>query len=268
MMKQYQLWYDAPAKDWNIALPLGNGRMGAMVFGGTVLERISLNEDSCWYGGFRDRVNPDAKKYLPVVRQLLKADRIAEAQQLAEEALTATPDGERHYEVLCDLILQQLDGETPEGLHGMRNLRGQDMSRHERPVSGYRRALDITDGVHQVSYVRKEKQIRRECFLSVPHQVFAMHHEGFSSRVLLRRGAYVNRIDKVDEHTILLSGQAGDGGRTVYGNVPRGGRGRARHRQYAAHRRNGGYLPCVGNLLPLCGFARGVPVPAGDGDGG
>lgn len=212
MMKQYQLWYDAPAKDWNIALPLGNGRMGAVVFGGTVLERISLNEDSCWYGGFRDRVNPDAKKYLPVVRQLLKADRIAEAQQLAEEALTATPDGERHYEVLCDLILQQLDGETPEGLHGMRNLRGQDMSRHERPVSGYRRALDITDGVHQVSYVRKEKQIRRECFLSVPHQVFAMHHEGFSSRVLLRRGAYVNRIDKVDEHTILLSGQAGDGG--------------------------------------------------------
>ena len=125
MMKQYQLWYDAPAKDWNIALPLGNGRMGAMVFGGTVLERISLNEDSCWYGGFRDRVNPDAKKYLPVVRQLLKEDRIAEAQQLAEEALTATPDGERHYEVLCDLILQQLDGETPEGLHGMRNLRGQ-----------------------------------------------------------------------------------------------------------------------------------------------
>lgn len=212
MMKQYQLWYDAPAKDWNIALPLGNGRMGAMVFGGTVLERISLNEDSCWYGGFRDRVNPDAKKYLPVVRQLLKEDRIAEAQQLAEEALTATPDGERHYEVLCDLILQQLDGETPEGLHGMRNLRGQDMSRHERPVSGYRRALDITDGVHQVSYVRKEKQIRRECFLSVPHQLFAMHHEGFSSRVLLRRGAYVNRIDKVDEHTILLSGQAGDGG--------------------------------------------------------
>ena len=162
MMKQYQLWYDAPAKDWNIALPLGNGRMGAMVFGGTVLERISLNEDSCWYGGFRDRVNPDAKKYLPVVRQLLKEDRIAEAQQLAEEALTATPDGERHYEVLCDLILQQLDGETPEGLHGMRNLRGQDMSRHERPVSGYRRALDIMDGVHQVSYVRKEKQIRRE----------------------------------------------------------------------------------------------------------
>lgn len=211
-MKNCKLWYDAPAKDWNIALPLGNGRMGAMIFGGTVLERISLNEDTCWYGGFRDRVNPDAKKYLPVVRQLLKEDRISEAQQLAEEALTATPDGERHYEVLCDLILQQLDGDRPEGLHGMRNMRGTDMTRHERPVSDYRRELDIRDGVHTVSYVRKEKSIRRESFMSTPHQVFAMRHEGYPARILLRRGPYVNRIDKVDESTILLTGQVGDGG--------------------------------------------------------
>lgn len=211
-MKNCKLWYDAPAKDWNIALPLGNGRMGAMIFGGTVLERISLNEDTCWYGGFRDRVNPDAKKYLPVVRQLLKEDRISEAQQLAEEALTATPDGERHYEVLCDLILQQLDGDRLEGLHGMRNMRGTDMTRHERPVSDYRRELDIRDGVHTVGYVRKEKSIRRESFMSTPHQVFAMRHEGYPARILLRRGPYVNRIDKVDDATILLTGQAGDGG--------------------------------------------------------
>ena len=207
-----KLWYDAPAKDWNIALPLGNGRMGAMVFGGTVLERISLNEDTCWYGGFRDRVNPDAKKYLPVVRQLLKEDRISEAQQLAEEALTATPDGERHYEVLCDLILQQLDGDRPEGLHGMRNMRGTDMSRHERPVSDYRRELNIRDGVHTVQYIRKGKMIRRECFMSAPHEVFAMRHEGFPARILLRRGPYVDRIDKLDDCTILLTGQTGDGG--------------------------------------------------------
>ncbi|MGN0752934.1 MAG: glycosyl hydrolase family 95 catalytic domain-containing protein [Aristaeellaceae bacterium] len=211
-MKQTKLWYDAPAADWNHALPLGNGRMGAMVFGGTVLERISLNEDTCWYGGFRDRVNPDARKYLPRVRQLLKEDRISEAQQLAEEALTATPDGERHYEVLCDLILQQLDGDAPEGLHGMRNMRGRDMTRHERPVSDYRRELDVRDGIHRVSYVRKGRRICRESFLSVPHQVFAMRHEGFPARILLRRGAYVNRIDRVDDSTILLSGQTGDGG--------------------------------------------------------
>ncbi len=207
-----RLWYDAPAKDWNIALPLGNGRMGAMIFGGTVLERISLNEDTCWYGGFRDRVNPDAKAALPEIRRMLGEDRIAEAQALAEEALTATPDAERHYEVLCDLILQQLDGEKPEGLHGLSNLRGHDMTRYEREVSDYRRELDIRDGVHTVGYVRKGKRIRRESILSAPHQVFAMRHEGFPARVVLRRGAYVGRIDRVDARTILLTGQSGDGG--------------------------------------------------------
>ncbi len=212
-MQNRKLWYDKPAKDWNHALPLGNGRMGAMIFGGTVLERISLNEDSCWYGGFRDRVNPDARKYLPEVRRLLAEDRIEEAQMLAEEALTATPDGERHYEVLCDLILQQLEpAERPEGLHGMRNMRGQDMTRHERPVTDYRRELDIRDGVHRVSYVRSGKQIRRESFLSVSHQVFALRHEGFPARVVLRRGSCVSRIDRVDDATILLTGQTGDGG--------------------------------------------------------
>lgn len=54
-MRPIKLWYDAPAKDWNIALPLGNGRMGAMVFGGTVLERISLNEDSVWIWQYREK---------------------------------------------------------------------------------------------------------------------------------------------------------------------------------------------------------------------
>lgn len=207
-----KLWYDAPAKDWNHALPLGNGRMGAMVFGGTVLERISMNEDSVWYGGFRDRVNPDARESLPRVRQLLREDRIQEAQELAELALTATPDGERHYEPLGDLILQQLDGEPPAGLHGLRNLRGQDMTRYDRPAEGYRRELDLQDGVHQVSYMRKGRQVTRTCFLSYPHQVFALRHAGFPARVLLRRGAYMNEITRVDARTLKLCGQTGDGG--------------------------------------------------------
>ena len=71
-----RLWYDRPAANWNEALPLGNGRLGAMVFGGTVVERVALNEDSLWYGGFRDRVNPDAKDALPKIRQLLREERI------------------------------------------------------------------------------------------------------------------------------------------------------------------------------------------------
>ena len=55
-----RLWYENPAEDWNSALPLGNGKLGAMVFGRPLKERIQLNEDSVWSGDFRDRVNPDA----------------------------------------------------------------------------------------------------------------------------------------------------------------------------------------------------------------
>ena len=94
-----------------------------MVFGGTLIERISMNEDSLWYGGFRNRVNPDAKENLTRIRNLLREDKIQEATQLAEEALTAVPNGERHYETLCDVILQQLDGNPPACMHSLRGLR-------------------------------------------------------------------------------------------------------------------------------------------------
>ena len=72
------LHYRQSAASWNEALPLGNGRLGAMVFGGVTLERLQLNEDSVWSGGFTDRVNPDARRYLPQIRQLLSEGRIAD----------------------------------------------------------------------------------------------------------------------------------------------------------------------------------------------
>ena len=62
-----ELWYRQPAKVWEEALPLGNGRLGAMVFGNVEAERLQVNEESVWYGGKKDRINPDAKAYLPEV---------------------------------------------------------------------------------------------------------------------------------------------------------------------------------------------------------
>ena len=70
------LWYKSPASAWNEALPLGNGYMGAMVFGGTKVDRIQLNEDSLWYGAFRDRVNPNARENMEKVRALLRRGEI------------------------------------------------------------------------------------------------------------------------------------------------------------------------------------------------
>ena len=68
---RYRLWYRTPAQDWLEALPVGNGRLGAMVFGGVPSERICLNEDTLWSGRPVDRANPEARKTLPQARRLL-----------------------------------------------------------------------------------------------------------------------------------------------------------------------------------------------------
>ena len=77
-----KLWYKKPASCWDEALPLGNGRLGAMVFGDPVRERIQLNEESMWYGAFADRINPDAAANLQKIRDLIFAGRISDAERL------------------------------------------------------------------------------------------------------------------------------------------------------------------------------------------
>ncbi|RYZ46260.1 MAG: glycoside hydrolase family 95 protein, partial [Chitinophagaceae bacterium] len=79
-----KLWYTHPAATWNEALPVGNGRLGAMLFGGVASERLQLNEESVWSGKKEDFVNPAAKASLPKIRQLLFAGRYKEAQTAAE----------------------------------------------------------------------------------------------------------------------------------------------------------------------------------------
>ena len=79
----YSLWYEQPASDWNEALPLGNGRLGMMVFGLPGFEKLQINEDSVWSGFFRDRNNPESKVALPEVRKLLADGEIRRAQKKA-----------------------------------------------------------------------------------------------------------------------------------------------------------------------------------------
>ena len=103
------LWYKKAAEDWNSALPLGNGFMGAMCFGGTVIDRFQLNNDSVWWGGYRNRINPDAKENIPEIRRLIRDGRIADAEELANESMAGIPDYQSHYEPLADLFI------IPEG---------------------------------------------------------------------------------------------------------------------------------------------------------
>ena len=103
--KKLVLWYDQPAKDWNEALPIGNGRLGAMIYGRPGNELIQLNEQTLWTGGPADlNPNPEAPKYLQPVRDALFKDSIGEAVKLLKKI--QGPDTEM-YQPLGDIIIKQ-----------------------------------------------------------------------------------------------------------------------------------------------------------------
>lgn len=97
---QLELWYEEPARIWANALPIGNGKFGAMVWGQVEKERWQLNEDSVWYGKLQDRNPKDALKNLPKLRQLLDEGKLTEAEKLVERAFVSMPESQRHYESL------------------------------------------------------------------------------------------------------------------------------------------------------------------------
>lgn len=91
-----------------------NGRIGAMVYGGTDRERLQVNEESIWLGGPVNRHNPDAKENLPKIRQLLRDGRIPEAEHLMETALSACPEGMHPYQTLGDVQFSLMGSKAAE----------------------------------------------------------------------------------------------------------------------------------------------------------
>ena len=127
--------FSSPAKAWEEALPVGNGRLGGMVFGLPFTERIQLNEDSVWYGGPQDRNNPSALENLPKIRKLILEGKIAEAQELCTFALSGIPEESRHYEPLGNLYIE-FDGKETE-------------------YSDYSRELDLQTATVTTSFVMR-----------------------------------------------------------------------------------------------------------------
>ena len=151
-----KLWYAKPARQWCEALPVGNGRLGGMVYGGCTHELIKLNEDSIWSGKALDRINPDALENLPKIRKLLHGGRIEEAERLAMCALSGVPDSQRAYQPAGELTLDMLGlGE----------------------VTAYRRELDLKEGIAKVAFVSKDTRYTREVFSSYPDGVLAVRME-------------------------------------------------------------------------------------------
>ena len=111
------MFYDEPARKWEEALPVGNGRLGAMALMDPAREVLFLNEDSIWSGRAINRINPDARENLPEIRQLLREGRIREAERLSLLALSGTPNSERNYEPAGELQIEF------EGQKGAKNYR-------------------------------------------------------------------------------------------------------------------------------------------------
>ena len=132
------LWYRQPAKQWTEALPVGNGRLGAMVFGGTEHERLQLNENTLWSGGPYDPDNPDALAALPEARRLIFAGKYKEANDLVGQRMMGKPLRQQSYQPVGDLLLgfrraRQGDRLSPriESRHGDRD---DQLSRRRRAI--------------------------------------------------------------------------------------------------------------------------------------
>jgi alpha-L-fucosidase 2 len=148
------LWYRRPASDWNEALPVGNGRLGAMVFGGVASEDLALNEDSIWDGFRRDDVNnPDARAALPEIRRLLFAGRNEAATALIAKTMMGRPPRILSYQPLGDLRL-----DFPAAT----------------AAADYRRGLDLATGIASVRYVAAGATYTREIFASAPDHVIVV----------------------------------------------------------------------------------------------
>ena len=151
--ERLSLWYRRPANRWTEALPIGNGRLGAMVFGGVGQERLQLNEDTLWAGGPYDPVNPSAKVALPEVRQLIFDGKYSDAARLISRRVMARPLRQLPYQTVGDVLLRFSD---------------------DIAVGDYRRELNLDSAVARVSYVADGTTFVREAFASPVDQVIAV----------------------------------------------------------------------------------------------
>ncbi|MBR2236279.1 MAG: glycoside hydrolase family 95 protein [Prevotella sp.] len=157
MAQEHRLWYDRPAQTWTQALPIGNGTMGGMVYGTPAVERIQLNEETIWAGQPNQVMNPEAKEYLPKVRQLIFEGRYKEAEQLANEKVMPFGAGQNMgmpYQPFGDLYIA--------------------MPGHA-DYSNYERLLDIDNALSIVRYEVDGVKYERETIAPLGSKVVAIH---------------------------------------------------------------------------------------------
>ncbi len=197
------LWYDAPASKWEEALPVGNGRLGAMVFGNNGEERIQLNEETYWTGGPYSTVVKGGAKYLPEIQKLIFNGEPVKAHKLFGRHLMGYPVEQQKYQSLANLQL---------------------FFENQEEVTGYKRWLDLNRGIAGVQYNAGGVTYRREVLASAPDQVVlvritASKPGSISFKAQLRgcrNQAHSNyatdyfRMDAVDQNGLMVNGKSAD----------------------------------------------------------
>ncbi len=196
------LWYRQPATHWNEALPIGNGRLGAMVFGGVNEERLQLNEDTLWSGAPHDYNHPGAFEHLAEIRKLIAEEQFAEAEKLGNEKMLGIPKGQASYQPLGDLKVS---------------------FSHHGETTDYRRALDLRNAIARVSYQVGGVRFTREVFISYPDQVMVMRltcdQPGGLNFDLALSSPHTNGVHVSPEGQLTMSGEV------KIGHIPAGKHG-------------------------------------------
>ena len=191
------LWYRAPARKWVEALPVGNGRLGAMVFGGVPEERIQLNEDTLWAGKPVDRDKAGAYKRLSEIRNLFFEGKYVEGQRLFQKIFMGPRISPRSYQTLGDLRLE---------------------FRYPGAITDYRRLLDLRTAVARTIYKAGGVSYEREVFASPVDQVIVVRIEGGKpgsvtfKAVLSRPECATVRAEA--PNLLIMTGRADEGKRT------------------------------------------------------
>ncbi len=189
-----KLWYDKPSEVWTEALPVGNGRIGAMVFGGVEQEHIQFNEETLWTGEPIDYVKEGASKYLDKIRKLLFEGNQEEATAIAFDEFMGVPKVQSLYQPFGDIYINF------EGHNNFRN---------------YKRELNLSEAIHKVSYEVGDVTYERETFVSAPDQVMAIQLSA-SKKMALNFSLSLESLHKdksvsIKDGTIILKVAVADG---------------------------------------------------------
>ncbi|MCT4647025.1 MAG: glycoside hydrolase family 95 protein, partial [Carboxylicivirga sp.] len=190
-----EMWYDEPATEWVNALPLGNGRIGAMVYGDPMTDQIQLNEETIWAGEPGNNVTPKLKDVFPKIRELLFEGKYEEAQELADKEMPFHSNPDNNYG-MCYQTAGSLLLHFPQ-----------------QEVTNYKRSLDLETAISKVSYTSEGTTYKREYLTSYNDDVLIIKLSANKPKqincTLSLNGLLANQIS-VKDYKLYLRGQSGN----------------------------------------------------------